>query len=258
MKVEKIKKLASGKYKIELDDKNKIITYDDVILKHHLLFDKNINSSTLDNISADTAYYEAYNKTINYIYTKMRSLKEINTYLNKFSLTDKEKKEIITNLINLNLINDELFAKAYTNDKINLSNSGPNKIKAELKEHDIDDAIIESALNTVDNELLTEKLSSIIAKKIRLNHKHSNYMLRQKLLVELTNSGFSKEMISQLFEELKNNNPDILEKTYTKVYNDLAKKYHDRELLVKIKQKLYAKGFNQGEINEFLAQKFDQ
>jgi len=62
MKIENIKKLNSGKYKIELDDKNKIITYDDVILKHNLLYHKEVDTDKLNELNIDTKYYDVYNK----------------------------------------------------------------------------------------------------------------------------------------------------------------------------------------------------
>ena len=44
MKVNSIKKLSSSKYKIELDNGEKINLYDDVIIKNNLLY-KQINSN---------------------------------------------------------------------------------------------------------------------------------------------------------------------------------------------------------------------
>ena len=38
MKIEKMTKMRSGKYKIEFDSHEKIIVYDDIILKHNLLY----------------------------------------------------------------------------------------------------------------------------------------------------------------------------------------------------------------------------
>ena len=95
MKIEKIKKLNSGKYKIELDDKNKIITYDDVILKHNLLFNKDIDSSKLNELNIDTKYYDIYNKCVKYISVRIRSIYEIKEYL--------RKKEIEESLIDLTI-----------------------------------------------------------------------------------------------------------------------------------------------------------
>ena len=55
MKVEEIKKLKSGKYKVKIDGES-ITTYDDVILENHLLFHKDITEEELGQIQLDHAY----------------------------------------------------------------------------------------------------------------------------------------------------------------------------------------------------------
>ena len=83
MEVKKIKKLKNGKYKLQLDNDQKIVTYDEVILNHHLLYDKNIDEDSLNKIQIDTNYYDIYSKVLNYMSTRMRSRKEIIEYLNR-------------------------------------------------------------------------------------------------------------------------------------------------------------------------------
>ena len=61
MKIEKIKKLKSGKYKLELDNDQSIITYDDVILKNNLLYNKEIDNDKLN---------ELYNKPLEFLIDK--------------------------------------------------------------------------------------------------------------------------------------------------------------------------------------------
>ena len=65
MKIQKWEKLKSGKYKVLLENGEKFITYDDVILKNNLLFHKEIDCNTMIKINNDTLYYDIYNKTIN-------------------------------------------------------------------------------------------------------------------------------------------------------------------------------------------------
>ena len=170
MKIEKIKKLNSGKYKIELDDKNKIITYDDVILKHNLLFNKDIDSSKLNELNIDTKYYDIYNKCVKYISTRLRSEKEISIYLDKFPLEENDKNKIIEDLKSVCFINDANFAKAYISDRIYLSNDGIEKIRKSLLEHNIDSSLIEEELSKIDKNVIKEKLTKLISKKIKNNH----------------------------------------------------------------------------------------
>ena len=48
---------------------------------------------------------------------------------------------------------------------------------------------------------------------------------------------------------------NILEKEYNKIFNKLSKKYDGSELSYQVKIKLFQKGFNSSEIDEFIQNK---
>ena len=83
MKIEKIIKLKSGKYKIFLDNNEQITTFDDVILNNNLLFHKEIDNDIYVKIKEENNYYELLNSSIKYISKRLRSEKEIKIYLEK-------------------------------------------------------------------------------------------------------------------------------------------------------------------------------
>lgn len=253
MKIEKIKKTKNGKYKIEFDNQEKMLTYDDVILKNHLLFDKNVDSTILNQINRDTEYYDVYNKLIKMITTKLRSKKEIYEYLDKRMINREDQETIVQKLTELGLVNDQNFCKAYASDRLYLSSDGPSKIKNDLYHFGIDEGIIEEVIASLNEEDIEEKLRKIIAKKIQNNHKHSSYMLKQKLLMELVNNGFDRDLISSIYDELDSGTSNILEREYQKLYQKLSRKYEGKELYHKIKEKLYQKGFDSNEINQYLS-----
>jgi regulatory protein len=255
MKIEKINKLKSGKYKLTLESNDKIITYDDVILKNNLIYNKEVDDKLLNLINQDTEFYNVYNKTIKYISIRMRSEKEIETYLNKFNLNDYDFKKIFSNLKRLELINDKLYAKAYASDRINLSNDGPNKIRNDLLKHNISEEHIDEAISNIDKEIVSLKLAKLIKKRIKSNHKHSNYMLKQKITIDLVNLGYNRDEIIELIDDEVLDTNDILNDTYNKIYDKLSRKFEGKELIIQIKQKLYQKGFDISEVNEFMSTK---
>ena len=255
MKIEHIKKNNSGKYTIKFDNSEKLVTYDDVILKNKLLYNREIDNNILKNLYEDTYYYDIYNKIIKMISTRLRSIHEIKNYLNKNNLNEKEQQKIINKLLEVGLLNDFVFAKAYASDKLYLSNYGPNKIYSDLKEHQIDDGIINQVISALSEDDIREKLVKLINKKIKNNHKYSNYILKQKVINELSFSGFSKDMIIDIFDSLEVKDNSNLEREYDKLYIKYSKKFKDYELFKKIKEKLYQKGFDINEINSFMNEK---
>lgn len=257
MKIENIKKLNSGKYKIELDDKNKIITYDDVILKHNLLYHKEVDTDKLNELNIDTKYYDVYNKCIKYISNRLRSEKEINNYLDKFNLEENDKNNIINDLKRIGFINDLNFTKAYISDRIYLSNDGLDKIRKELINHNIDTEVIEEELNKIDESIIREKLSKLISKKIKSNHKDSKYIMRGKIYNDMINLGYSSDMFNECYEQLETDEDSNLEKEFNKWYKKLSSKYSDDNLYLKIRQKLYQKGYNLSDIDNLMQEKRD-
>jgi len=246
MKIQKIKKTGK-KYKIILDN-TELTTFDDVIINNNLLYKKEIDLDTLNKINNETNYYEYYYKTLNYITKKLRSKKEVINYLDKLEANNKDKEKIITKLEEIGMINDNIFTKAYIQDGINLSNKGPYKIKKELLSYDILEDVIDSELNKLDDSIIVKKLEKLINKKTK-NTKYTGYILKQKIVNDLINLGYSKESILEIYDSINIDKSDLLKKEYNKLYKKLGTKYSGKELDNKIRIKLYQKGFNVEQIN---------
>lgn len=254
MKIEKIKKVGN-KYKIEFDNQEKLTTYDDVILENGLLYHPEINADILNKITIDHNFYDVYYKAIQYIAKRLRSEKEMITYLEKYSVSEKDKKEIISKLKETGLINDDNFVKAYVSDKIHLSNNGPYKIKKDLLEHNICEEMINRELSKIDREVLQEKMEKLITKKVK-NSKYTGYYLKQKVVNEMSNLGYDKIDVVTIFDSIEKDDNTLLQKEFDKNYKKLSNKYSGKELANKIKQKLYQKGFSLSDIQNVMGEHF--
>lgn len=246
MRIRKIIKKGS-KYKVLLDNDEVITTYDNVIIDYNLLYDKKIDKKLYEEILNKNIYYENYDKVLKMVSNKMRSENEIRKFLN-VSLEDEEK--IINNLKEIGLINDKEYALAYTNDRINLSLDGPYKIRKSLEENKIDEEYINEALENFNTDLIDSKINKVINKRLK-NNKDSSYIFKQKTSLYLSNLGYSHEDIFRNLESIEIDNSN-LEQEMLKIFNKLKKKYDGYTLYNKLKQKLYAKGFNTEEINDFI------
>ena len=246
--------MKDNKYKVIIDGES-IVTYDNVILENELLYKKSIDNNLYKKILLDTSYYDIYNKTVKYILKRRRSEKEIRKYLNKFDINNNDVESIIVKLKDIRLIDDREYCKAYINDKLYLSKEGINKIKEDLIGEDISIEIIEEELNNIEEYLFNERLEKLIIKKINSNKKYSNSYLKQKILSEMFNLGYDKEIILNILESNLNSDDNILEQEFNKVYDKLKVKYSGYELENKVKQKLIQKGFSVGDINRLLQEK---
>lgn len=257
MKIQEIKKTKTGKYRIALDDQI-ITTYDDVILKNSLLYKKEIDASIYEQILCDHRYYEAYNQTLSYILKRIRCTREIEVYLEKFDLKQDDKINIINHLKEVGLIDDKNYVRAYISDSINLKSYGPYKMRADLMSLNIPSELVDCEIEKIDKDVIRDNATKIIGKKIKNNHKYSEYQLRHKITIEMVNLGYSSELITNILDSNSYNDSELLEKEYDRLFIKLSRKYSGYDLSTRIKQKLYSKGFDINKINEIISQKEDE
>ena len=250
MKILKYEKLKNNKYKIYLDNDEAITLYDNVILDNNLLITKEIDD--VDKLLDINSNYESYNKAIKYIGIKLRTKKELYTYLKRY-YEDDVVNNTINKIIENNYIDEELYIKSYINDQINLTNNGYYKIYRSLKNKDLNEDLIKSYLDNVNKDTWLNKIDKIISKKITGNSKYSSSYLKEKILHDLSNLGYDKDDILSVINnyDIKEDD-DILNKTYESIYNKLSKKYEGKELKVHLITKLLSKGFKYNDIKKII------
>ena len=123
MKIEKYESINNGQYKIYLSDGTILKINSDVIINNNLLYKKEIDNTLLNKILKENDNANIYNKCVKYISVRLRSKKEIIDYLKKLNIDNTG--DIIDKLTKNNLINDEVFTKAFIKDKINFTSYGP-------------------------------------------------------------------------------------------------------------------------------------
>lgn len=249
MQIIKYEKLKNYVYKIEFDNEIFLELFDDVIIKYELLRKKNITDSEYKEIKSYNDKLNAYYDSLNYLNKKMRTKIEIIKYLEKKDYPVKVIEETIKRLYDNKALNDELYIKAYVNDKINFSNIGPNKIISKLEQLGINKEDAYAYLKTIDENIWKDKLIKLINKKIKLNNKYSINMLKNKIKTSLVSDGYNIKMINEIIDEqnIQSSN-DIIKKEYIKIKNKLEKKYNSKELEYQVKLKMMTKGFTSLEI----------
>lgn len=246
MQINKFVKKKNDMYNIVLEDGTVLVAHQNLILKYDLLIKKSITNELRNIIGEENLTYIAYNIALKYIANKMRTKKEIKEYLLKKEVDETIANNVIEMLENDSYIKDETYAVAFINDKINLSNDGPNKILRELVDKGIDQSIAFSKIEIFDKETQKEKIKMIADKLIKNNKTKSTYFLKNKIIEYLSNLGYDKSLILDAINNIsfvENNN--IAKKEYEKIYKRLSRKYSGKELELKIRQKMYSLGFKE-------------
>jgi regulatory protein len=248
MRINKFKKLGRNKYKVMFDNEE-LVLYEDIILKHNLLTKKDINIDELEEIVNDNRDYDAYNLALNYIEIRLRSRKEIYEYLKKKEFNENLINDVISKLDDLGLLNNKQYIEAFINDKINLSNDGPYKIRSALIDLEFEESDIDKYLYSIDQDVWKEKLEKIINKKKSLMKSKSYYMFITKMKNDLYNLGYDKDMIENALSNIEYES-DALEKDYNKA----LRKYSNNK--TKLINSLLRKGYSYDEINSLIKKDF--
>ena len=193
MKIIKYEKKGNNTYKIYLENNQTINLYEDVIIKNNLLYKKEIDEFLLEKLDIDNNKEDIYNKCVKYISVRIRSINEIKEYLKRKEIDNILIENTIDKLIKNNLLNDEIFTKAFIKDKLNFTTMGPYRIEQELKKHKIDSNLIYKYLNEIDDETIDNKINKQITKLMKSNRKKQN--IRNKIYTNLLSLGYSNEMI---------------------------------------------------------------
>lgn len=240
MKIIKYQKINSGEYVIELENGEKIKLFEDIILKENLLWKKEIDD--IDSLLKKNSQYEIYDVALKRLSNHVECRYGIYAFLNKKGYDEKSINEVIDKLIKKGYLNDAYYAKCYTMDHINLSNDGPRKIKKHLDEMHIPDKLYLEYLD-IDDKIWYERIKKYVDKNLKINKK-SEYFFKNKMLVNLVNLGYEKEMINEYLSTIRiDNQEEIKKKEQKKIRMKLEKKYQGKELEQKIREKLYQKGF---------------
>lgn len=244
VKIENYKKLKNGKYRLSFDNSETIDVYEDVILNLELLLKKEISESLKQTILQENEKYDAYAVGLKYLNTRVRSKKEIWEYLKRKEYAPVYIENAITILEKQGYINDLNFAKAFLNNRLITTSNGPYKIKSDLKERGVSSSIIEEVLTEYTESIQREKISKQITRMTKSNRTRGNKLLKSKIYNELAKEGFQPQLIHELVEGIVlEDDSALLKKEYDKLYKKLSRKYKDKELELKIRQKLYEKGF---------------
>lgn len=240
MKIEKFKKIKTNQYELTLEDESKIKLYEDVILKENLLLTKNIDN--VEDILKKNSEYSIFEISYKYLSHKVISIYGMKEYLLKKGFDEKNVQNAIDSLINKGYLNDYYYAKCYINDHINLSNDGPKKIINHLENMHIDSNIYLEYLD-LNSNIWYERINKYLEKQLKINKK-SAYVFKNKMLLNLINLGYDKEMINDCLNKIKIENSDeLMIKEKEKIRKKLERKYSGEELERKIKERLYRMGY---------------
>ena len=138
-------------------------------------------------------YYCAYQE---------RCYKEVEEKLYSFSVSQSEKEEVLTYLIENNFINEERFAQSFVRGKHNYKFWGKNRIVNELKFRNLSSRIIEIALKEISEVTYLQNFHALAEKNWETIKEAKGQKKNKKFVDFLLRKGYETSLIYDKLNEL--------------------------------------------------------
>ena len=137
-------------------------------------------------------------KAESYCAYQERSQFEIRNKLYEWGLHQRDVEEIISELIELNFLNEERFALAYSLGKFRIKGWGKIKIRQGLKLKRIPDKLIIKSLKSIEYDDYLMMLKKILQKKSNTISEKDPFKKRYILTRFASSKGYESDLITDL------------------------------------------------------------
>lgn len=256
MKITSVRKGKGAFYIVHFDNKDRVRVSEDLLVSYRLFKDRELTDDEFIEIKRKAGFDIGFQLAMNHISYQLRSEKEVRIFLKGKEVALPDVDAIIDRLKELQVLDDDNYAKSYVRTKMRLNDKGPQVIKRELIGKGISADKIEQALDLYLPEIQEELALHAAEKVIRQTHGKSHRELLDKIRQNLFKKGFSNDIIQSIMDQLdlevdQEDEWEALTKEGTKQMRRLNNK-DQRTKVTKIKQKLFQKGFSSDMIQKFI------
>lgn len=253
-------KRAKDRYNIFLDDEYAFSIDQDTFIKENIRKGKKLSEEDIERIQATENIQQAYLLAINFLSYRMRSIREMEQYLQKKEIAPHTIDLIIERLVKEKNLDNRAFAESFVKDRVLLTSKGPTVIKQELYEKGIAGSIIDDALQHYSKEEQFDKVYKFVQREVKKQTKHPHKKRMEQIRLTLMRRGFTNDIISAVLAEVevdvdKDEEREKVMKEGEKIYRRYARKHEGYELRERCKAALYQKGFPMDLIIEFIENK---
>ncbi|MEN2666474.1 recombination regulator RecX [Listeria aquatica] len=254
----RIQEKRKERYNVFVDEKYRFSVDEEVLARFHLSKGKTLSEEEIEQIEEADQVRVGLNKAIQFLSHRVRSEKEIRSFLAKQEIEAIHQDSIIQKLVEMDYLNDAEFAKLYVRTQVKTTTKGPGKIRRELIEKGVTREIIDASLATYTAEEREENALKEASKIARRSRNLAKQRLVMKIRTDLLQKGFSelevKNAASEATAELnEEDETEILGKQLEKLIRK-NKRFEPRKAKQKTIQSLMQKGFSYANIEAYLAE----
>ena len=147
---------------------------------------------------------EAYKKMALLCSRREYCISDIQQKMSRWEMSQKDKTEVVSQLLADNFIDESRFAEAFVKDKFRFNKWGKNKIIYSLKQKRIADKIIFDALEWISDKDYRILIKELLEAKYKTQKSENNYIAKSKLLRFMTQRGFEYDLVNEAIDALFN------------------------------------------------------
>lgn len=245
-----------GRYNIFIDNEYAFSVNERTLVERRLLKGTELSLEDIEEIKKAEADSQALQLAMTFLSYQPRSVYEVLEYLNKHEISQEASQAAVEDLMDLNYINDEDFARLVIKNNLRVGKDGPRGITRKLEQKGVAANTIQDALYEIEEEEWIDAGIRLIHSLIHQVGKLSYKEIKKKALTKLQNHGFDQDLGELIIDHLdietnEDEQLEALEKQGTKAW----KKYRKDDGFKrkqKVRHFLFQHGFSSGEIDSFL------
>jgi regulatory protein len=198
--VEKQKR-GKHRYNIFINEEYAFSVHEDIMIKHRLIKGETVDPEQMATIIQDEERNNAYTKALRMIGRRPHSSSEVKRKLKEHGFEPPTIEWTCDTLTQQTYINDEEFAKMWTESRIYSQRKGRNLVRQELQQKGIHKELVHAAMKTINPEdelqgamkLAQAKWKMTTGKTVERKRKTAAFLMRR---------GFTSAVISKVLGQL--------------------------------------------------------
>jgi regulatory protein len=190
------------RFNIYVDDEYVFAVHEDILVKHRIIKGERMDPSRIEQVLQDEELHKAYADALGFIGRRPRSRQEVLQKLQHKGYAQSIMDQVVGKLLERDYINDQQFAKIWTEHRIHAHKKGRKWIQQELIAKGLSKQHITEALSEIDSEEEFQNAYHLAAKKWNQLRDLPKLAKNQKTAAFLIRRGFPNDIVRRILGQL--------------------------------------------------------
>ncbi|MGD8191105.1 regulatory protein RecX [Brevibacillus ginsengisoli] len=191
------------RYEIYIEDELAFDVHEDILVKYSLLKGTEIDDSLYHEVLVAEEKHQAYLYALRYIGIRPRTKQQVEKYIISKGYTQERAREACDYCEQKGYLDDSAFARQWVQERLHNKPRGAYAIRYELQQKGVSKAIVEKALQSINQEDEWQGAVHLAIKKVRGKTLPLDAKEEQRILSYLLRKGFRQATIMQIRQAIR-------------------------------------------------------